>query len=447
MTSTALSGPDASVAAPTRRDLDNIFFLEWMARLAGVYTTPDGIRVRVRVHRGAYLEVRSVHADRVASYTLHDLMATSVYTAQLSVREMRGVRPISRLEPDPRLRLAAERQRRRLWPRFIACVDQANQRTDTDITAAGDDYVLRFISDITFRDLAWFASRLPQIGAGCFGFLFGRSPVQATRLVEQWIAGGEVDRLARIGDGMREMLSGLWGMRVMPRLWKIQDALLAAGITGSGRPLTIPTIGAAEAANRLTHAQKTLPAPVEDGDVMADLVRLGNTVPAAFFTHDQCEALTHWLLRNLPSHTPTGEQAFIRSLDAATLQHDAALATRWCREVLGRADLMGAAASRAYVDSGVARTHERQRGREQQVVQHMRVEMPDGSCPGVLVVRIFRGYRRGMQNLWLMRADSFEVGIAAMEELGFLVGLESWLAMPEAERDARAMQWCTGAAS
>ncbi len=447
MPSTALSGPDTTVAAPTRRDLDNVFFLEWMARLAGVYRMRDGTRLRVRVHRGAYLEVRSLNGAHIVSHTVHEVMEDSTRRSDLSVREMHGLRPLSRLPRDPRLRLAAERHRRSFWPKFLCAFARAFQRTDLDFASGSDSHALSFDTQVTFRDLAWLADSSPQIGRELLHMMFTRDPAQATRMLEQWVARGEVQRLAQIGDGIREVLWSRWGMPELPRLWKIQDALTAAGITGSDRVYMIKPSSDAEAANRLAGAQTTRSAPVEESAVMADLERIMHTEQPGVHPLSECEALADWLLQNSPARTPAGDWTFLCGLRPQALQHDAATAARWCRDVLGHDDLESAAVSRTYVDSIVSLTQFSQYGRTFEAVEHVRFEMPDGTPVGILVISGFSGRRTTLTRMALMRADTLEDGIANLEEIGFLVGFESWLAMPEAERDARAVQWCTGAAS
>jgi len=192
----------------TERDLDHVCFLDWLARLSGYWQHPGHPGTgRVELDQGAVLRVTDAVGDEPWPLTLVDLLEQGSLCTALTTKPLRPLRSLAELRADridPRLLLEADLQRRRLYPRWTAWM-AARVREDPDV-GHSDMYILRFLPEIGFDDLAVMARFIRPIGPGMMWALFTLDAWQATQLFVEWVDAGEHDRFRELGGEFEEIL-------------------------------------------------------------------------------------------------------------------------------------------------------------------------------------------------------------------------------------------------
>lgn len=185
----------------TERDLDNVCFLDWVARLSGYWQHPGHPGTgRVVLDRGAVLRVTNAMDEEPWPLTLVDLLESGTLCTGLTVRRLRPLTPLAVLRTDltaPRLLLEADLQRRRLYPRWIAWIEK-EVREDPDVRAS-DMYILRFLPEIVFDDLVVIARIIRPVGPAMMWALFVTDTARAALLFAEWADAGDHERFRVLG--------------------------------------------------------------------------------------------------------------------------------------------------------------------------------------------------------------------------------------------------------
>ncbi len=193
----------------TERDLDNVCFLDWVARLSGYWQHPDHRGTcRVELDRGAVLRVTNALDDEPYPLTLVDLLEQGHYCNGLTVRRLHPLTPLAVLRADltdARLLLESVLQRRRLQPRWIAWLQQV-AREDADVRQS-DMYLLRFLPGISFVDLAVVARFIRPVGPAMMWALFVADTARAARLFAEWADAGDHERFRVLGGEFEKVFA------------------------------------------------------------------------------------------------------------------------------------------------------------------------------------------------------------------------------------------------
>jgi hypothetical protein len=200
--------PSQPPAPLTERDLDHCCFLDWLARMEGFWHHPSPSRTwRLELDQGAVLRITAALGDEPAPLTLLDLYSQGNQMAGLTMRRVRPLVALSELRAaavDPRLLLEATMQRRRLYPRWIAWMEGAAHE-DPDVRSS-DLYLLRFLPEISFDELALIARITPQIGPGMMWALAKADLARTGPLFEEWVDAGEHQRFRELGGEVYHLL-------------------------------------------------------------------------------------------------------------------------------------------------------------------------------------------------------------------------------------------------
>ena len=185
----------------TERDLDNVCFLDWLARLSGYWQHPGHPGTyRVELDRGAVLRVTEGVGDEPYPLTLIDLLENGNHCTGLTVRRLRPTFSLAALRAernDPRLLLEAGLQRRRLYPRWTSWME-TQVREDPD-PRQSDMYILRFMPEISFDDLVVVARITRPVGPAMMWALFVTDTARAARLFAEWADAGDHERFKVLG--------------------------------------------------------------------------------------------------------------------------------------------------------------------------------------------------------------------------------------------------------
>ncbi len=213
------------------RDLDHVCFLDWVARLSGYWQHP-GHRgtCRVELDRGAVLRVTDGVGDEPWPLTLVDLLEEGNYCTGLSVERLRPSLSLAALRADRvdlRLLLEADLQRRRLYPRWTDWME-AQVREDPD-PRSSDIYVLRFLPEIGFDDLAVIARITRPIGQGMMWSLFVADTARATLLFAEWVDAGDHERFRALGGEFEKVFARCQGGPHHEQLGRVYALMLQHG--------------------------------------------------------------------------------------------------------------------------------------------------------------------------------------------------------------------------
>ena len=193
----------------TERDLDNVCFLDWLARLSGYWQHPGHPGTyRVELDRGAVLRVTNALDDEPYPLTLIDLDEEGIHGSGLSIRRQHAALALAELRAggaDARLLLEADLQRRRLYPRWIGWMEtQAREDPDPRQT---DMYILRFQPEIGFDDLVVLARIIRPVGPAMMWALFVADTARAALLFAEWADAGDHERFRVLGGEFEKVFA------------------------------------------------------------------------------------------------------------------------------------------------------------------------------------------------------------------------------------------------
>ncbi len=217
----------------TERDLDNVCFLDWVARLSGYWQHPGHPGTyRVELDRGAVLRVTDATDDESYPLTLVDLLEVGRFCAGLTIKRLRPLLPLAALRADltdPRLLLEAVLQRQRLYLRWIAWIEK-EVREDPDVRGS-DMYILRFLPEIGFDDLAVIARLTRPVGQGMMWSLFVADTARATLLFAEWADAGDHERFSVLGGEFEKVFARCQGGPHHEQLSRVYDLMHEHGYT------------------------------------------------------------------------------------------------------------------------------------------------------------------------------------------------------------------------
>jgi hypothetical protein len=217
----------------TERDLDNVCFLDWLARLSGYWQHPGHPGTyRVELDRGAVLRVTDATDDEPYPLTLLDLDEQGILCTGLTIKRLRPLLPLAALRADltdPKLLLEADLQRRRLYPRWIGWLEEMVHE-DPDVRHS-DLFLLRFQPEISFDDLAVVARIITPIGPGMMWALFVADTARATQLFAEWVDAGDHERFRELGGEFEKVLAGCYGGPHHELLSRVYDLMHEHGLT------------------------------------------------------------------------------------------------------------------------------------------------------------------------------------------------------------------------
>ena len=440
----------ATASRPTapplpERELDNVCFLDWLARLSGYWQHPGHPGTyRVEFDRGAVLRVTDAVGDEPYPLTLIDLDEEGIHGSGLSIRRQRPALALAELRADgadARLLLEADLQRRRLYPRWIGWLEEM-AREDPD-PRHSDLFLLRFQPEISFDDLAVVARTIRPVGPGLMWALFRADATKAAALFEEWVDDGDHRRFSALGGQFETVLMRSYGKPTFRQLARVNQMMVQHGYARTPDEAAVPIVMPHEAEAEVASSHITVTGAPDW--LIPTLTRWALLPPMTPLMQEyEWIVVWSWLNAELAPQwmDSNSHQRFLVAVPPQLLWYGDSDVRRWQREELLNAQPeVTDAARRLYVDGQVILAG---RGADEhipEIVTLVEVEVPGGISLSFAVRIAADGPDApgGPRDAW--RTDELEPAIEELERQGMIVGLMRWLARPTREREAVAVRY------